>query len=144
MLVGGIWSTIVNIALFAWELHEGEALGLDPGRALTHAMTMTFLSLVLIQFFKAYSFRSDRVSVLRRPFANRWLNLAILWELSLLLAVIYVPPIAAAFGTYPLSAEDWAIVVGAAFSVVPVLELTKWLIRRLVPEGEVGGWAAAT
>ena len=39
---------------------------------------MTFVSLVLIQFFKAYNFRSDRLSVLRRPFANRWLNLAML------------------------------------------------------------------
>ena len=27
-------------------------------------MTMTFVSLVLIQFFKAYNFRSDRHSVL--------------------------------------------------------------------------------
>ena len=35
---------------------------------------MTFVSLVLIQFFKAYNFRSDRHSVFRRPFANRWLN----------------------------------------------------------------------
>ncbi len=144
MLVGGLWSTLVNIGLFAWELRQGEALRLDPERALTHAMTMAFLSLVLIQFFKAYSFRSDRLSVLHRPFANRWLNLAILWELTLLLAVIYVPALAAAFGTYPLSAEDWAIVVAAAFSVVPVLELAKWLIRRLVPEAEGGGAQAST
>jgi Ca2+-transporting ATPase len=144
MLVGGIWSTLVNIALFAWELRQGEALGLDPQRALAHAMTMAFLSLGLIQFFKAYNFRSDRTSVLERPFANRWLNLAILWETGLLMVVIYVPTLAAAFGTYPLSAEDWATVLVAAFSVVPVLELTKWLIRRLVPEAEGGGAQAST
>jgi Ca2+-transporting ATPase len=139
MLAGGLWSTLVNIGLFAWELRQGEALGLDPEQALTHAMTMAFLSLVLIQFFKAYNFRSDRVSVLHRPFANRWLNLAILWELALLLAVIYVPALAAAFGTYPLSIQDWSIIIAAAFSVVPVLELTKWLIRRLVPETDGAG-----
>jgi Ca2+-transporting ATPase len=136
MLAGGLWSTLVNVGLFAWELGQGQALGLEPERALSHAMTMTFLSLVLIQFFKAYNFRSDRISVLYRPFANRWLNLAILWELALLMVVIYVPTLAAAFGTYPLSAEDWAKVVVAAFSVVPVLELTKWVIRRVVTEGE--------
>ena len=28
---------------------------------------MTFIALVLIQFFKAYTYRSDRHSVLRRP-----------------------------------------------------------------------------
>jgi P-type Ca2+ transporter type 2C len=143
MLVGGLWSTLVNIALFSWELRQGAALGLDPDRALSHAMTMAFLSLVLIQFFKAYNFRSDRTSVLHRPFANRWLNLAILWELALLLVVIYFPPLAVAFGTYPLSPQDWSMVVAAAFSVVPVLELTKWLIRRLVPEAAVCSAAQA-
>ncbi len=137
MLVGGVWSTIVNIALFTWELRQGEALGLDPDHTLEHAMTMTFLSLVLIQFFKAYSFRSDRRSVFHRPFANRWLNLAILWELGLLMVVIYVPVLADAFGTYPLSLEDWLRVLGAAASVVPVLEVAKWVIRRLVPLEEV-------
>ena len=52
---------------------------------------MTFVSLVLIQFFKAYNFRSDRLSVLHQPFANKWLNLAILWELVLLGLILYVP-----------------------------------------------------
>ena len=36
---------------------------------------MTFVSLVLIQFFNAYNCRSDRHSVFRQPFANRWLNI---------------------------------------------------------------------
>ncbi len=133
MLVGGVWSTIVNIGLFSWELEQGEVLGLDPDRTLVHAMTMTFLSLVLIQFFKAYSFRSDRDSVLHRPFANAWLNVAILWELCLLLVVVYVPLLSEAFGTYPLALDDWLLVVATAFTVVPVLELTKWLIRSRYP-----------
>ena len=134
MVLGGAWSTIVNVALFHWALGQGEVLGLDAQRALTHAMTLTFLSLVLIQFFKAYSFRSDRESVLRGPFANPWLNLAVLWELGLLLAVIYVPMLSRAFGTYPLGSQDWLIVVAAAVTVVPILELGKWAIRRWVPE----------
>ena len=52
---------------------------------------MTFVSLVLIQFFKAYNFRSDRHSVLNRPFANKWLNIAILWELAVLALIVYLP-----------------------------------------------------
>jgi Ca2+-transporting ATPase len=125
MVVGGVWSTIVNVGLFTW------ALG--AGRDITHAMTLTFLSLVLIQFFKAYNFRSDRESVLRRPFANKWLNLAILWELSLLALVVYVPVLEEAFGTYHMPVVDWLVVLVVASSVVPVLELTKWLIRLAVP-----------
>jgi len=137
MLVGGIWSTIVNVSLFLYELGNGDALGLDDDRALMHAMTMTFMSLVLIQFFKAYNFRSDRDSVMQRPFANKWLNLAILWELMLLLLIVYVPFLSEAFGTYALPLSDWLLVIAAAATVVPVLELTKWLIRRLVPLASV-------
>jgi P-type Ca2+ transporter type 2C len=133
MVIGGIWSTIVNVSLFVYELNNGQALGLDPDQALMHAMTMTFMSLVLIQFFKAYNFRSDRDSVLRQPFANKWLNMAIAWELTLLLVIVYVPLLSDAFGTYCLPLEDWLLVLAAASSIVPVLELTKWLMRRLVP-----------
>ncbi|MCG6860824.1 MAG: cation-translocating P-type ATPase [Chromatiaceae bacterium] len=130
MLVGGLWSTAVNIGLFTWAL--------ESGRELSHAMTLTFLSLVLIQFFKAYNFRSDRQSILYRPFANKWLNLAILWELMLLALIVYVPVLEEAFGTYDVPLNDWLLVVSLALSVVPVLELTKWLIRRFVPLEQVG------
>jgi Ca2+-transporting ATPase len=88
---------------------------------------------VLIQFFKAYNFRSDRDSVLRRPFANKWLNIAILWELTLLCLIVYVPVLSKAFGTYPLPLSDWLLVLAAAFTIVPVLEVTKWAMRHLAP-----------
>ena len=58
---------------------------------------MTFVSLVLIEFVKAYNFRSDRHSVLRQPFANKWLNLAIVWELLLLALIVYLPVLHAPF-----------------------------------------------
>jgi Ca2+-transporting ATPase len=122
MAVGGAWSTLVNVSLFWWATHSG--------RSLTEAMSMTFVSLVLIQFFKAYSYRSDRRSVWHRPFANRWLNLAIAWELALIVAILYVPFLQKLFRTFALSAVDWAIVGGAAFSIVPVLEVARWMVRR--------------
>jgi len=122
MTLGGIWSTIVNLSLFTWALNSG--------RSVAEAMTMTFVSLVLIQFFKAYNFRSDRHSVLDRPFANKWLNLAILWELLLLNAVVYLPFLHKPFGTFSLPLVDWAIVIAAAFTISPVLELAKWMERR--------------
>jgi Ca2+-transporting ATPase len=84
----------------------------------------------LIQFFKAYNFRSARHSVLNRPFANKWLNLAILWELLLLNLVVYLPFLHKPFGTFSLPLIDWAIVAGAAFTISPVLELAKWMERR--------------
>jgi Ca2+-transporting ATPase len=122
MTVGGLWSTIVNLSLFAWAL--------SSGRSREAAMTMTFVSLVLIQFFKAYNFRSDRHSVLIRPFANKWLNMAIMWELLLLALIVHVPFLHQPFGTFSLPLADWAIVIVLAFTVAPVLEIAKWLERR--------------
>jgi Ca2+-transporting ATPase len=62
--------------------------------------------------------------------ANNWLNPAILWELLLLSLIVYVPFLHRPFGTYRLPLEDGAIIVTLAVSVVPVLELTKWMERR--------------
>jgi Ca2+-transporting ATPase len=122
LLAGGVWSAVANMALFVYLL--------QTGHAVEYAMSMLFVSLVLIQFFNAYNFRSDRHSVVRRPFANRWLNLAVIWELVLLAVVVYVPVLQPAFGTTSLSIEDWVLVIAVACSVVPVLEVVKWLLLR--------------
>ena len=122
IMAGGLWSTAVNLGLFVWAL--------NAGRSLAEAMTLTFLSLVLIQFFKAYNFRSDRQSVLDRPFANKWLNISIVGEILLLPVILYVPFLAEAFGTTPLSLNDWLLVTVLAATVVPVLETVKWMARR--------------
>jgi len=122
MLAGGIWSTIVNLGLFIWAKNSG--------RCTKEAMTMTFVSLVLIQFFKAYNFRSDRESVFKNPFANKWLNYAITWELAMLCMVIYVPFFRTLFGVFYLDIKDWIIIILLAFSVSPVLEFFKWLERK--------------
>ena len=122
LAAGGVWSAAVNLGLFTWLLKSG--------RPLNEAMTMTFVSLVLIQFFKAFNFRSDRFSVLRRPFANHWLNLAVGWELALLALILYTPFLQGPFGTFSFAWTDWAITAGLAFTVVPVLEAVKWLERR--------------
>jgi Ca2+-transporting ATPase len=122
LICGGLWSALVNFGLFGGLL--------AAGRPLEEAMAMTFVSLVLIQFFKAYNYRSDRHSVLRRPFANRWLNLAITWEVALLLVVIYLPALQGPFGTFNFALMDWALLIGISLTILPVLETVKWMARR--------------
>jgi Ca2+-transporting ATPase len=120
--IGGLWSMLVNLCLFAWAL--------SSGRSLAEAMAMTFVSLVLIQFLNAYHFRSDRPAVPNRAFANRWLNWAIAWELVLLFAVVYMPSLQKPFGTFSLAPVDWAAVTAIALTISPVLETAKWLARH--------------
>lgn len=61
---------------------------------------------------------------------TRWLNLAVVWESALLLAIVYLPPLQVPFGTFALSAQDWILIVGLSLTVVPVLELVTWMVRR--------------
>jgi Ca2+-transporting ATPase len=122
MIAGGLLSAAVNLALFIWAL--------DSGYSTDQAMTMTFVSLVLIQFFMAYNFRSEQRSVLHQPFANKWLNLAVAWELLPLAGVLYIPFLQDAFNTYSLSYSDWAAILLAACSIFPFMEIVKAMLRR--------------
>jgi Ca2+-transporting ATPase len=121
MVLGGAWSTITNLTLFIGARYLGYT-----NQA---AMTMTFISLVLIQFFKAYGYRSDHQHVLHRPLSNRWLNVAIVWEIGLLLLILYVPFLERAFDVTPLSIGEWAFLVFWSHTILPVLEFGKWLER---------------
>jgi len=122
LCVGGIWSMMVNLTIFKWAL--------DVGKTLMEAQCLTFLTLIIIQFFKAYNFRSDIHSVFMIGFfKNKWLNLAICWETVMLCVIVYVPFLQGAFHTFPLGVLDWAIVILAAGTVFPILELTKAIIR---------------
>jgi Ca2+-transporting ATPase len=123
MMIGGIWAGVINLALFIWAMHSG--------RSIYEAMTMTFIALILIQFFNAYNFRSDYYSIFNHPFANKWLNLSILWGLASLFLIVYVPFLNRPFGTFQLTLVDWTIVIAVAFTIVPVVELAK-LLKRFI------------
>jgi P-type Ca2+ transporter type 2C len=122
MAIGGAWSALINLGMFIWARQSG--------RSLAEAMTMTFVSLVLIQFLKAYNFRSDHDSIFHKPFVNRWLNLAIIWELILLGLIIYIPALHIPFGTFHLPMIDWAIIISVSLTIIPLLEIMKWMLRH--------------
>ena len=122
MAVGGLWSCLVNLGIFKWAL--------DSGRGMLEAQGLCFLTLIIIQFFKAYNFRSDKHSIFKIGFfKNKWLNLAIVWETILLVVIVYTPFLQESFHTFSLSAIDWIIVILAAGTVFPVLEATKAIFR---------------
>ncbi|MDD5055980.1 MAG: cation-translocating P-type ATPase [Candidatus Peribacteraceae bacterium] len=121
IFIGGAWSMLVNLAVFWWLTHHGVPL--------EGAMTATFLSLVLIQFFKAYSFRSPE-HFPWRPFANNWLNLAVACELVLLVAFIELPVLEPILGTVHLTRDHWLLAILGAASIIPVLEIGKSVLRR--------------
>jgi P-type Ca2+ transporter type 2C len=127
MVLAGLVSAATNLGVFAWAL--------AAGKPMERAMTMVFASLILVQFVKAFVFRSERHSMLRGMLSNRWLDLAVAWEVLLLLALVHLPWLNAVFGTVALTAPEWGLVVLAAVAVAPPLEFAKWLGRRAEARG---------
>jgi len=105
--------------------------GLIAGsHSLDNARTAGFTVLVLAQLFNALSARSASASAWRGLFANRWLWAALIVSLLLQVAVVNLPPLNVAFGTVPLSLDQWLVCVALASSVLWVSELSKLLARR--------------
>lgn len=129
IIVGALWSTLVNFLLYRWQI--------SIGSPLVRAQAVTFVSLILIQFFKAYGFRSKDVFIFsENPFKNKWLNLSILAELALLGILLYVPFFQNIFGTVWFTLTEWSLIIGTAATIVPVIEVAKWINRRFLPVQE--------
>ncbi|MDO8578904.1 MAG: cation-translocating P-type ATPase C-terminal domain-containing protein [Dehalococcoidales bacterium] len=121
--IGGVWSMLVNISIFVWALRSG--------KSLVEAQGLVFMTLILIQFIKAFNYRSDRLSLFKvGVFSNKWLIAAVLVSFGMTVPILYVPVLREVFNTYPLPMADWIIVVLAAVSVFPVLEVSKLLLHR--------------
>jgi Ca2+-transporting ATPase len=105
------------------------------------APTMAFTTLVVAELVRAYTARTERIPLIRTGiFTNRWMQWAVLTSLLLLLLVVYVPPLSAAFDTYPLSWNVWALVLPLSFLPALVVEARKALL--LGPRTEALGSGA--
>ncbi|MDD3411583.1 MAG: cation-translocating P-type ATPase, partial [Eubacteriales bacterium] len=93
-------------------------------------MTMAFLTLSMAEIFQAFNMRSQRGSVFALKKQNVWLWGAAVLALALTAAVIYVPFLSAAFGFTAISLAEYAVALGLAFLILPLVELVKWIQRK--------------
>lgn len=92
------------------------------------AMTATLATIVATQVGNVFACRSERVSVLRLGFfSNRliWWGIAVEW--LLVLAIVYLSPLAAIFATEPLIAWQWLILLVYPLLLLMADELRKFL-----------------
>jgi len=87
--------------------------------------TMVFTTLCLAQMGHALAARSDRPLVQVPAFSNPWLIAAVGTTTLLQLLLLYVKPLAAFFGTSPLSLRDLGICLGVSMLFFVYLELEK-------------------
>ncbi len=86
----------------------------DPDNYLVKAQTVAFVTLVLAQLIHVFDCRSERSIFDRNPFQNKYLVLAVLSSILLMLVVMYVPVLQTVFHTVPISLRDWLLVIGLA------------------------------
>ncbi|MFZ6028469.1 MAG: cation-translocating P-type ATPase [Chloroflexota bacterium] len=105
-----------------------ERLTSHAGLVYVMATTVFHAGVVMAQIGNAYACRTERGHVRYLGLLkNRTLIIGVLAEVSLILALIYVPPLARLFEHYPFPAEYWIVL--ACFG--PLLYVLDWLRREI-------------
>lgn len=105
--------------------------------SIEEARTLAFCSIVAFEWLMAFSARSDEHTIFKLGiFRNRVLVISIVFAVLLQIAVVYLPFLQKAFGTFPLTLRDWGIVVSAAGGLFALEELRKVFFPRLYSFGK--------
>ena len=116
-----------GVTLFVyWYATHAAGWGVPTGE------TMAFASLGLIQLFHAFNVKSVYKSLATvGAFKNKMFNIAIVVSALMLLSVLVVPGLTTVFSVTVLTLEQWLIVLAAAFSIVPFVEIAKAIMRGM-------------
>jgi len=112
-----------------WEAEQGMAAD------VVTAETMAFVTLVLSELFRAYTSRSERYPLFKLGvFTNKYMQYAVGFSILLLLPVVYIPALQPIFGTVPLMAAEWALIIPLVLIPAVANEVQKyvmnWIDRR--------------
>jgi P-type Ca2+ transporter type 2C len=106
----GILIGVCTLGAF-WLILRGNP---DDAGTLLRAQSVAFATLVMAQLIHVFDCRSSRSIFHRNPLQNKYLVLAVLSSLVLMLAVMYVEQLQPIFKTVPLGWKDWILVLVAA------------------------------
>ena len=126
MLVGIVIQTIAITAVVLAAYYTG--LRWDPANVML-AQTMAFVTLSASELVRAYTARSERVSIFRLGvFSNKYMQYAVVLSITLLLAVVYIPFFQPIFRTMPLGMREWYVVLPLLLAPSIAAELTKGIL----------------
>lgn len=101
----GLLIGVCTLAAFWLMLRENP----DSAAGLIKAQSVAFATLVMAQLIHVFDCRSSRSIFHRNPLQNKYLVLAVLSSLALMLAVMYIEPLQPIFKTVPLGPKEWLI-----------------------------------
>lgn len=147
ILIQAVAQTAATLGAFftglVWHLQMTKSIpdGVNPlvflfrydwtGVQIHTAQTMAFVTLSLCELFRAFTVRSERLSILETGFfSNIYLVWAVIVSTLLLILTVVVPVLNPIFNTQPLSVAQWQLVIALAIIPAIVEEITKRLVRN--------------
>jgi len=94
-------------------------------------MTMAFLTLSMVEIFHSFNMRSRRGSIFKMHSSNKFLWLSFIVSLICTVGVINVPFLRVAFKFEHISFAEYMVAMVLAVSIVPIMEITKAIQRKL-------------
>ncbi len=133
-LYQGIMVTVLTVlAFYIGEFLETGSWVFRNIADCDEGMTMAFFTMSMCEIFHSFNMRSQRASVfgmMAKKSHNIPLYLAMAASLALTTAVIEVPFFANLFGFAHLDSTAYAIALGLAFSIIPIVECVKFFQRK--------------
>jgi Ca2+-transporting ATPase len=125
-VIAGLVMAAGTLVLFQWELAQTNSL--------SRAQTVALTTMVLFQMFQVGNARSEFESVFRKsPLSNRFLFLAAAAAMVVHIAALYLPPTQFVLRVEPIELEAWGRMVLVALTIIPAMELHKFLRRGQRP-----------
>ena len=126
-----------------WHLEAGALVpaGMNPlvyllrhnwsGVDVQSAETMAFVTLSLCELIRAYTVRSERLSIFRLGvFSNKYMQYAVGLSVLLLILVVSVPFLQPIFNTHFPSLREWGVILSLALVPAIAEEITKLYLRK--------------
>jgi P-type Ca2+ transporter type 2C len=134
LFLGMIQGGVAMVAFYAhyWANgYAGQWLGLPgEGQLYQAATTMTLAAIVATQVGNLFAQRTERASIISiNLFTNRLIWIGIGIELLLIVALTYLPWLQMVFGTAPLPAASWLLLLAFTPTLLVVDELRKAILR---------------
>jgi Ca2+-transporting ATPase len=137
----GVVLTAFLVGLF-WHLEAGAILpaGTNPilyllqydwrGVDVQTAETMAFVTLSLCELFRAYTVRSEKVSIFKLGvFSNKYMQYAVALSIFLMIMVVSVTFLQPIFNTHTPDLREWGVILSLALVPAVAEEIFKAYLR---------------
>ena len=131
----GVIITLLVLASFfaGMYFHNGaiDFADLIDGIPDPEGVTMSFITLSMVEIFHSFNMRSRRASIFSMKRQNKWLWGAALLALALTVVPVEVDFMAEVFGFMTLDPMAVLTAIGLAFLIIPIMEVYKAIMRAV-------------